>query len=115
MICFMFSSLSGGYRVCVFPQELCSRNVLSVWELLIHEENLRNLLWVSLGSSAEGKVLGCPGSKQAVLGVLSSGFGKGSSTQRCSLSAPRGEPRCVCTCSRQLQFLWGPCEEPELC
>lgn len=94
MICFPFSSwpgvgIPGGYWVCVFPQELCSRNMLSVWELLIHEQSLRSLLWVSLGSSAEGEEqTGNPGNKQAVLGVLSSGFGKGSSTQGCSLSAP---------------------------
>lgn len=68
-----------------------------------------------------------PGAKQAGLGVLSTGFGKGSRTQGCSLPTPTGEPRCVCTCSRQLrqlqlpscwvhrvQFLWAPCEVPEL-
>lgn len=54
----------------LFPQELCSRNVLSMWELLPASSgtahpmgNLEESV-VSLGSSAEGRVFGWPSRAQ---------------------------------------------------
>lgn len=52
--------------------------------------------WLPWGLLAQQSLVG----KQAVLGVLSSGFGKGSRTQGCSLSTPNGDLRCVSTCSK---------------
>lgn len=99
--CWPCALLPGTHWVCVFPQGLCSRKMLSMWELLPASSRtahpMRKIWGVCCGcdwaAQQRGRCLAAlgvlaqqsPGGKQAVLGVLSSGFGKGSRTQGCSV------------------------------
>lgn len=76
--------------------------MLSVWELLpassrTHPmENLRSLLWVSLGSSAEGRVFGALGANRLCWECSAVDLERGAA-HRDVLCL---ELRCVCTCSK---------------
>lgn len=101
-----------------------------------HEENLRSLLWVSLGSSAEVKALGCPGGCwpsrawwanrlcwECSAVDLERGAGPRDvlclhqmETSGVLAPVPRqlGQLQLPCCWVHRVQFLWGPCEVPEL-